>query len=108
MIPAEMRERLLEAFDKSSMSGTEFAAYYNLKYQTFATWRQKRDRERLKENGEPEKPTFVELTLPVIETSKVNGKLKIDLPGGASIQITTPEEAQLAAELLKAFGGSSC
>ena len=52
--PAEQREALLDAFEASGMSGMAFAEQAGLKYQTFATWVQKRrrvrgDYERLKQ-----------------------------------------------------------
>lgn len=38
----EQREALLDAFESSGMSGTSFATAHGVKYQTFATWVQKR------------------------------------------------------------------
>jgi len=42
---AARRERLLEEFDRSGLSGPKFAALVGVKYQTFATWLQKRRRQ---------------------------------------------------------------
>jgi len=41
-ITKEQRETLLDAFVSSGLSGTRFAATHGIKYQTFATWVQKR------------------------------------------------------------------
>lgn len=104
--PEEMREELLDCFERSGMSGAEFARHYDIKYSTFAYWRQKRDRKRKKAAGEPEGKGFVELALPADPSE--SGCLKMDLPGGASLKITNREEARLAAEVLKALGETGC
>jgi DNA-binding transcriptional regulator YiaG len=44
--PAARREQLLEEFERSGMSGQKFAELVGIKYQTFATWAQKRRRQR--------------------------------------------------------------
>ncbi len=100
-----MREELLDRFERSGMSGVEFAAYYGIKYTTFASWRQKRDRNRKQEHpanrgaaGELDGCALVEVTLQ--EEVKAAG-MRIELPGGASVQVTNKAEAELAAELLK-------
>ncbi|MBK1884431.1 hypothetical protein JIN85_18585 [Luteolibacter pohnpeiensis] len=41
---ASQREALLDAYESSGLSGPEFAARHGVKYQTFATWLQKRKR----------------------------------------------------------------
>jgi transposase len=44
--PKERREALLDEFERGGMSGTKFAEFVGVKYQTFASWRQKRRRQR--------------------------------------------------------------
>jgi hypothetical protein len=36
--PVAQRERLLDEFEKSGLSGSKFAALVGVKYQTFAGW----------------------------------------------------------------------
>ena len=43
---AERREALLDEFEKSGVSGKQFAALVGVNYQTFATWIQSRRRRR--------------------------------------------------------------
>jgi hypothetical protein len=43
-IPAVRREQLLDEFERSGLSGLKFAELASIKYQTFATWVQKRRR----------------------------------------------------------------
>jgi len=96
--PARIREELLNRFEQSSMSGAEFAAFYGIKYPTFATWRQNRERERKKAAGGTDDCKLVEV---VVRDEPENQGLRVELPGGASMRITGSGEAQLAAELLK-------
>lgn len=42
----EHREKMLDAFEASGMSGQAFAIHHGLKVQTFASWIQKRRRKR--------------------------------------------------------------
>jgi transposase-like protein len=104
--PMEMREELLDCFERSGMSGAEFARHYDIKYSTFAYWRQKRDRQKRKAEGEPDETGFVELALPADPPE--SGHLEMTLPGGASLKIMNREDARLAAELLKVLGETGC
>ena len=45
-ITAQHRETLLDAYEASSMTGVKFAAAHGVKYPTFASWIQKRRRDR--------------------------------------------------------------
>ena len=45
-MPANRREAILDAFEQSGMSGQAFAKHIGVKYPTFATWIQKRRRDR--------------------------------------------------------------
>lgn len=45
-VPREKREELLDAFEGSGMSGAQFAHHHGIHVQTFASWIQKRRRER--------------------------------------------------------------
>lgn len=105
--PAAIREELLDRFEHSSMSGAEFAEFYNIKYSTFASWRQKRDRERRKAARQPEADGFVELAMPAEEVGCGSG-LRVNLPGGASVRVADREAARLAAELIRALGNRPC
>ena len=45
-VPREKREELLDTFEKSGMSGAQFAQHHGIHVQTFASWIQKRRRAR--------------------------------------------------------------
>ena len=70
-ITAKHREALLDAYEASSMTGMKFAAAHGVKYPTFASWiqRRRRDRGQYEPSNEPVPAalfeSLVELGLPV-------------------------------------------
>ena len=100
--PKGRREQLLDEFEKSGLTGQKFAALVGVKYQTFATWAQKRRRVR---NAYPAKrPKQLRWLEAVVEPNRGNqSPLVLELPGGAKVQINNVKEAMLAAALLRAL-----
>jgi hypothetical protein len=107
--PVARREQLLDEFERSGLSGKKFTALVGIKYPTFATWAQKRRRQR---------GTYPAAKVPARATDKVRwleavvgelqdagGKtpLVLELPGGAKMQINDAKQAALAAVLLQAL-----
>lgn len=109
-VPVERREALLDEFERSGLSGVKFAQLTGIKYQTFAVWVQKRRKAR---SGRPvvEGP---ERTVTFVEAMVDSGAgllneghgLAIELPGGAKMQIKSPTQLQMAAELLRMLAGT--
>jgi len=105
-VPAERREKLLDEFERSGLSGVKFAALVGIKYATFAVWVQKRRKARGPQNGEVAAPQApgVEGSHPIRlfeALSDLGGGLTIDLPGGARLRVDGLEQLRLAAELLR-------
>jgi len=101
--PRERREQLLDEFEKSGLTGQKFAALIGIKYQTFATWAQKRRRAR---NTYPavKRPRQLRWLEAVVEQSSgEKSPLVLEMPGGAKVQINNVQEAVLAAALLRAL-----
>lgn len=103
----ERREQLLDEFEKSGLTGQKFVAVVGIKYQTFATWAQKRRRQR---GAYPTVKTPKQLRWleAVVEAGQSGGDknplpLVLELPGGAKVQITDAKQAALAAVLLRAL-----
>lgn len=110
--PVERRDALLDEFERSGMSGTKFAGFIGVKYQTLASWIQKRRREgkraqaRRSGAGQPLpdcalKLQWVEAVVEKETSSAAVGGLQVHLPGGARMEITDVRQAALAAELLR-------
>ena len=100
----EQREALLDAFEQSGMSGAAFAREHGVKYPTFATWLQRRRMDR----SEAEASS---LTLAEVVVSEGDGiadpapsGLRVELPGGARLEVADRSQVNLAVELLRALG----
>src|SRR5271169_5652883 len=113
LVSRERRESLLEEYERSGMSGVKFARYVGLKYSTLAHWlrSRRRQREKLllkagaetgagKSNGRWIEAVVEEGSPPRVPA----GALRIYFVGGAYAQISSAEEAALAAELLGRLG----
>ena len=105
--PAARWESLLDEFERSGLSGQEFATLAGIKYQTFATWVQKRRRqktgaERVKA-GDPVR--WLETVVAAAQNSggKKLAVMVVQLPGGARVEVADEKQAVLAAALLRAW-----
>jgi hypothetical protein len=105
--PAERREQLLDEFERSGLTGQKFAAVVGIKYQTFATWAQKRRRQRgaYPAVKTPRQLRWLEAVVEEGQSSgdKITLPLVLELPGGAKVQIADAKQAALAAVLLRAL-----
>ncbi len=113
--PRSRRESLLDEFERSGLSGQKFAALVGIKYQTFATWLQKRRRpasgakpkETPDQNG---KTRWLEAVIEKggLPPSHGNAGVILELPGRARLRISGREQIDLAAALLRALEAPSC
>lgn len=103
----EQRERILDEYEHSGLSGPKFAALCGVKYQTFATWLQRRKRQR---NTYPKRRPqrkvaariqWLEASLPPTAASATG--LLLQLPGGVCVQISHQQHIALAAALVRAL-----
>ncbi len=108
----QQRDAVLDAYEASGLSGPEFARVHGVKYQTFATWRQKR-KQRL-EGKVADAPAQQTITLlEVTSAGQLGGRLRIELAGGACIEVCSDLQTRLAARLLAELatieaGGDRC
>jgi hypothetical protein len=101
----EQRERILDAYGRSGLSGPKFAALCGVKYQTFATWLQRRKRQRRAyPRRRPRRPAarvqWLEASVQPAAPSTGTGLL-LHLPGGARAEISNEHQAGLAASLVR-------
>lgn len=114
-MPKERREAILDAFERSSMSGQAFAAHVGVKYPTLATWLQRRRHKRGDDVGKKRKKdrvppiALLEAVVDSKPPSPGMGTLKVETAQGLKLHIGSSDDVTLAAELLRALsGGSSC
>jgi len=98
LTPAEQRETLLDAFEQSTMSAAAFARLHGIRYPTFASWRQKRNRQR---SSEPQSAQAGEFFEEVHFRPKETAGLTVTLPGGAGVKIERADQFPMVAALLQ-------
>lgn len=107
--PREKREAILDEYQRSGMSGPEFAQYHGIKYQTLATWVQKR--RKRKEGGlvvGKEAVSWLEAEVGSEESRTGNPGLVVELCGGARFSVGDERGAILAATVLRHLGVGPC
>jgi hypothetical protein len=106
--PPERRERLLEEFERSGLSGAKFAALAGIKYQTFAAWVTR----RRKQLGLFQAPTKAANPMRWLEAvvqeanapaSAVATSLRVRLSTGAWIELSDFAHVRLAVALVRAL-----
>jgi hypothetical protein len=105
-VPRERQEALVDEFERSGLSGLKFAAYCGVKYPTFASWVQRRRRERGSASVPPVQKTgavwWMEALLPEAAAAP---PLSVHLPGGVRMEVVTAAQAPVAAAVWRAFAG---
>ena len=104
---AEQRERILEEYERSGLSGPKFAALCGVKYQTLAGWRARRKSQR---QAHPKRQPRRQAAPPVrwLEASvqsvvsSTHGLL-LELPGGVRAHLHNEGHVALAATLVRAL-----
>ena len=106
--PPGRREKLLEEFERSGLSGAKFAALAGIKYQTFAAWVTRRRKQR----GLPQAPTTrahaVQWLEAVVREANAPASagatpLRVRLSTGAWIELSEVNQVSLAAALVRAL-----
>lgn len=102
-MPAEKREKLLDEFERSGLSGTKFAALSGVNYQTFASWVIRRKRERHGQKVPASGPDQVRWLEAMVQEAAGSVPVKVHLPGGAWMEIAQSEQVVTAAALVRAL-----
>lgn len=111
-VSPERREALLDEFEKSGLSGAQFARTVGLKYQTFAYWRNQRQR-RQPAAASAGKTASVQWLETVIDqaqaaTPVAGSMLVVRLPSGAAMEVAHASQTSVAAALLRAWEKAAC
>ena len=125
--PASQREALLDAFERSGLSGMKFAALHGVKYPSFANWVQRRKRQRLQGHAGSAgaagaspgmDPDCAGSAGPLHWLEAVvaggasgappgAGALRLHLPGGVRMEITASDQVPWAARLIQSLTAES-
>ena len=110
----ERREQLLDEFENSGLSGAQFARTVGLKYQTFAFWRQQRQKGKpvVAKPSVSSKAAAVEWLETVIDKAHASATpgstLLVRLPSGAAVELADVSQVPVAAAFLRAWEKASC
>jgi len=112
--PRERREALLAEFDRSGMSGQQFAKWAGIKYGTFITWVQKRRRKAVVAStgdkpapaGANDEVRWVEAVMEKATAEKPNvtaaaGVMVVQGPGEVRLELSEERHVLWAAKLLR-------
>lgn len=109
-VTRDRRQAILEEFDRSGMTGAAFARHYGIQYSTFAAWVAKRRKSHCAQG--PSAPAdglhFLEAVIDrgnPVRPGALNG-LRVELPGGAHLELNDERQAGLVAHLLKTLATS--
>ena len=103
----EYREDVLNAFEKSAMTGVQFAEHCGVKYQTLIGWvkRRRKARQQAAENKAEEPDGEPKFLLAEVRGEDPPTKgLRVRLPGGAVASVSCGAEVPLLVELIRALG----
>jgi len=95
--PRGKREEILDAFERSGVSGVEFARMVGIKYPTLASWIQRRGRTKT-----TPQIRFLEAEMP--QALPAIPPLDLELPGGVRLRLMSPAQIPLVAQLLRSLG----
>lgn len=103
--PNERRERILDEFASSGLSGVKFAQLVGIKYPTFASWiRNRRRIQRNIPNQKQGKQKSIRWLEAVVEKRQErhssNKGILLRFAVGAEVEIVDSHQARLAAELI--------
>jgi transposase-like protein len=109
--PPEKREALLAEYDRSGMTGAQFARFSGVRYPTLMNWLQK----RRKEAGQNDQMAARSQDHPRWLEARVEGEVPksenivVEMGGGVRVLVGNGTQAALAGELLRAMGlGRGC
>ena len=109
--PPERREAMLAEYERSGMTGAQFARFVGVRYSTLMYWLQK----RRKEAGQSEQMVTPRQDHPGWLEARVEGEVPksenvvVEMGGGVRMLVGNRAQAALAGELLRAMGlGRGC
>jgi hypothetical protein len=100
---AKRRESVLAEFDRSGLSAMKFAGLAGIKYQTFATWLQKRRRQTPPAGKSADTVRWLEAVVDQARSPEEGEVLVVTLPGGARVEIRDLSQVPLATALLRSL-----
>lgn len=103
--PRERREKILDEYERSGMSGAAFAAMVGMKYPTLASWIQQRRRQGKQTEAAPGAVSWVEIGRgPEAEA----GAMRVQIGAVVRVEVANGQQARWVGEMLRAMGVERC
>jgi DNA-binding transcriptional regulator YiaG len=99
----EQRERILDEYEHSGLSGPKFAALCGVKYQTFAAWLARRKKGKPVPQRRRQAKPIQWLEASLQPAGAASAGLLLQLPGGVRAHLSSPSHIALAAALVRAL-----
>lgn len=108
--PRSKQEAILEEYDRGGMSAAEFSRYVGVKYQTFATWIQKRRKRKASEGLVRRESGAVSWVEAIVggEKEMTEACLILSIGSGVRMEVASRKGAEYAAEVLRHLGVGQC
>lgn len=103
------RQAVLAEFERSGLSGPQFARVAGIAYQTFVSWRKRQRAALAVDQAVQPKGTAPVRLVEAVLAHRTDGQesgpgvLKVDLPGGCSVRVQDSGQVSLAAQLIQAL-----
>ena len=103
-MPPGKREAMLAEYDRSGMTGAQFARFVGVRYSTLMYWLQKRRKEAgpSEQTARPDHPRWLEARVEG-EVPKCEN-LVVEMGSGVRMLVGSRRQAGLAGEVLRAMG----
>ena len=99
--PREKQEEMLDGFERSGMTGMQFARHIGVKYPTLMYWVGRRRRERREAGQDGSRPQWLEAVME--SEGSAGGGLVVEVAGGLRL-IVGEGQVKMAGELLRVLG----
>jgi transposase-like protein len=106
--PREKRERILDEYERSGMSGAAFAALVGVKYPTLSSWIQQRRRDRTSASLATASPVHWVEAVAGHEVTPTTGALRVQIGAAVWLEVSSAEQASWAGQILRAMGVERC
>jgi transposase-like protein len=106
--PREKRERILDEYERSGMSGAAFAVLVGVKYSTLSSWIQQRRKGRTSASLATSSPVHWVEAVAAHEATPTTGALRVQIGAAVWLEVSSAEQALWAGQMLRAMGVERC
>ncbi|WP_411826082.1 IS66 family insertion sequence element accessory protein TnpA [Luteolibacter sp. AS25] len=97
------KDEVVAAYHQSNMSAAAFAQHCGVKYPTFASWVAKARQYSASSDGKADEGIGQRFILAEIGGSLADAPLKVELPGGVIVHVSSSDQLGLLTDLLNAI-----